>query len=110
MIRGITSAAIMFKHNVAGNDEIIIIEGVRHHLILEKIREWGLTDDYKKWHEHGFIVVTENYNLNFRTTEECTEWAKEVGFPMRGSVLTSEDVFAADAEMVTCVFEGRLNV
>lgn len=98
-MRGIIEAAIMID---GGN----IFAGKRHHLILQRLKELGLTDKYKKYHENGFIVITDNYNLVFKSTEECTKWAKENGLSMAGSVLTSEDIIAEDAELPTYLFFG----
>lgn len=100
-MRGIIEAAIMLEGDR-------IVAGKRHHQIIAKLAETGHTSEYKKWHEDGFIVVTDNYNLNFWTREACTEWAKEHNIPMAGSVLTSEDVIPADEDLPVYMFFGKL--
>lgn len=98
---GIIEAAIKLEPDV-------IVAGKRHHEILAKLAETGHTAEYKKWHQDGFIVINDNFNLRFRTREECTEWAKAHNIPMIGSVLTSEDVISADKVIPVYMFFGKL--
>lgn len=66
--------------------------GRRHHEIIKQIHDDGDTEFYLKTHEHGFIV-TGKHDSMFVDTEEATELAELMNIPMRGGVLTSEDLW-----------------
>ena len=83
------AAAIKFE----SGGHTLVITGKRHHEILKKIKEIGLTGDYKKHYEDGFIYRTTTGLHVFKERDECTEIAKRLNIEMIGSVLTSEDLW-----------------
>lgn len=85
---GFKSAAIQYKKN----GHIVERYGTRHHEIIKTIADLGDTEYYKAWHQDGFIYGDEWVN-QFLTRAEATEKAEEMGIEMRGSELTTEDLW-----------------
>lgn len=74
--------------------------GWRHHEIIRNIAAAGLSAQYKKWHEDGFMIGHLQYIRGtskgwpvFFTREEATKLANAYHIPMIGSELTSEDLW-----------------
>ena len=82
-------AAIIYK---TGNNVWTERIGRRHHEIIKAIHDAGEIEQYKKTHVDGFIVG-EDWTAYFVDRETATEMAKAWGIKMRGSVLTSEDLW-----------------
>lgn len=82
-------AAIKYK---TGEDTWTERRGRRHHEIIKAIHDAGETSQYKKCHIDGFIFG-EDWTAEFVDRETATEIAKQMGIEMRGSVLTSEDLW-----------------
>ena len=86
---GFYSSAIEFMDQ---SNNLMTVTGERHHDCIAEIAKMGLTEYYKKWHEDGFMCLIDSIPV-FISREEATEMAKEMGISMRGSVLTSEDLW-----------------
>lgn len=88
------NSAICFYNNQNKTQQILL--GNRHNDILQKIAEAGLTEDYKRAHEDGFLcklITPKNETILFINRKNATEIAKRANYPMISSVLTSEDLW-----------------
>ena len=86
------SAAVKIKNQETNT--YVVMYGLRHHEIYQRIREAGFADDFKVWHEDGFLVKNDKGVYEYINREDATELAKEMGIKMiSNAVLTSEDLW-----------------
>lgn len=87
------SAAIRFRD--LDNDVILEQCGQRFVDIIREIRDAGYTQDYRTWHEQGFMYMIDgDGSPRFMDRETATEIAQKTGFPLRNpKALTTIDLW-----------------
>ena len=83
-----TDAAIRFSWGA----DTVIITGRRHHNIIKKIADIGLTEEYKACHEDGFMISINGGEM-FIDRNTAKVVADALGIETHSETLCSEDLW-----------------